>query len=218
MSELVVSSVDETSLTFRIRGLSYNFTTANYTYIGLTTRSFTDGIDYEPGSTFWSGRVGSSAVAETSSNSTESIEIDHGLSAGSYSIYAWIQAPNGNYYSAGVDSATVPAEYVPTEYSYYGGYGGGAAVGSNGGDGSGTYRHQEGGDGADATINGAAADYGGSASATYYGYGNGGGGGHGGGGGGGGGYNTKTGGDTAGEGGAPSDGGAGAPGCVLFYY
>lgn len=218
MATLSISRVGTTTFRFRISDLQYEFTSSYYTAVGLSINSFTDGTSTMP-SSIWSGTVGSDISENAGYYYTPYVTISHGLSAGTYTIYAWARlATNGRYYAAGSTTITIEAEEEETTYYYYGGYGGGPAVGSDGYNGTGTRSSQIGGDGADAAVDGADADYGGSSSATYYGYGNGGGGGHGGGGGGGGGYNTSSGGASPGSGGLPSDGGEGAPGCILFYY
>lgn len=217
MASFSLINPDSEYVTLNVTGLQSSVQTSNYAAFGLSLQSFTQGQTTQPTGTFWTGDVGGDIPVSSSFGFTQSIE--HGLAAGTYTVYGWAESASGNYWSLGSAVVTIPDVEPPTytTYNYYGGYGGGAAYGRNGAAGSGSRSSQRGGTGATPMASGANAVYSGTGSSAQ-GYGNGGSGGHGGGGGGGGGYNTKTGGDSGGSGGSGTSGGSAAPGCALIYY
>lgn len=101
MAQLYVNTVTASSFRWSVTGLGSNFTSSNYSSIGISTSYFTSGTTTRP-------NVLTYTQSYTGTTSTNTTTFYHGLSAGTYTLYGFASS-GGKYYSCGSVTITVPS-------------------------------------------------------------------------------------------------------------
>ena len=104
MAQLYINTVTASSFKWSVQNLSSDFTSSNYSSIGISTSSFTNGTTTRP-------NVLTYTQDYTGITSTNTTTFYHTLSAGTHTLYGFTSS-SGRYYSCGSITITVPSSDI----------------------------------------------------------------------------------------------------------